>query len=209
MKPEELASMAGFMTNPDLVWEWYNYHRSILTSAKPNAVHYALAEWGNVSSEFTLITQNVDGLHIVAGQREVLELHGNIRVNKCLSCEREVIYDLLDTSSGIPYCPCGGVFRLGVVWFGEMLPESTLQRAFAAAEACDLFLMIGTSALVYPAASLPEIAADCGASAIEVNIEPTQFSSRATCSVFAPATVAVPALFHNWQRVHIPVSPNS
>ncbi|MBL0060317.1 MAG: hypothetical protein IPP40_02175 [bacterium] len=94
-------------------------------------------------------------------------------------------------------------------WFGEALPKHILQQVVAAADTCDLFLTIGTSAVVYPAASLPEIAADCGAQTIEVNIEPTQFSSRATCSVFAPATVAVPALFLYWQRIHIPVSPNS
>ncbi len=209
MKPEDLASMAGFMANRDLVWDWYNYRRSVLSSAKPNAAHLALAEWGNVCSDFTLVTQNVDGLHHVAGQQIVHELHGNIRVNRCLRCEQEVTDCLLDSSGGIPYCPCGGAYRPGVVWFGEMLPEHVLQQAIAAAETCDLFLTIGTSAVVYPAASLPKIAADCGAKTMEVNIEQTQFSSHATCSVYAPATVAVPALFLYWQRIHIPVSPNS
>jgi len=209
MRPEELASMAGFMANPELVWEWYNYRRSVLSSAKPNAAHHALAEWGRACPEFILITQNVDGLHQLAGQTTVHELHGNIRVNRCLKCQIEVSDDLLDTSGGIPYCPCGGAYRPGVVWFGEMLPERTLQQAFAAAKDCDLFLTIGTSAVVYPAASLPEIAADNGALTIEVNIEPTQFSSRATCSVFAQATVAVPALFHYWQGIHSPDTPNS
>ncbi len=201
--------MAGFIANPELVWEWYNYRRSVLSTAKPNAAHLALAEWGDSCPGFVLVTQNVDGLHQLAGQKTVHELHGNIRVNRCLRCNQEVTDELLDTSNGIPYCPCGGAYRPGVVWFGEMLPERTLQQAFAAAEACDLFLTIGTSAIVYPAASLPEIAAGCGAQTIEVNLEPTQFSSRATCSVFASATVAVHALFHHWQRIHFPVSPKS
>lgn len=202
MRPEELASMDGFMANPELVWEWYNYRRSLLSSAKPNPAHQALAEWGKACAEFTLVTQNVDGLHQLAGQPEVLELHGNIRVNRCLKCGLETEDDLHDHPEGVPLCKCGGAFRPGVVWFGEMLPENTLMQAFAAAECCDLFLVVGTSAVVYPAASLPEIAADHGAATIEINLEPTQFSARATCSILSQASVAVPALFTFWQSAH-------
>jgi len=208
MRPEELASMAGFMANPELVWEWYNYRRSVLSQTKPNAAHRALANWGLSCPSLTLITQNVDGLHQAAGQRDVLELHGNIRVNRCLKCSLESGDDLTKFT-GIPICPCGGEYRPGVVWFGEMLPETTLRQAFSAAESCDLFLVIGTSAVVYPAASLPEIAAECGASTIEVNTESTQFSAQASCSVIAPATLAVPALLHSWQRTHTMSQQNS
>lgn len=202
MKPEDLASMAGFLANPDLVWEWYNYRRSVLADAKPNAAHEALAKWGRLCPDFDVVTQNVDGLHQLAGQSSTIELHGNIRINRCLQCGLESIDDLLDLSAGIPKCPCGGFYRPGVVWFGEMLSEEVLAQAFSAAQNCDCLLVIGTSAVVYPAASLPDIASECGASTIEVNIEPTQFSSRATYSVFAPATIAVPALFEHWQQIH-------
>ncbi len=201
MRPEELASMAGFMANPELVWEWYSYRRSVLADAKPNAAHIALAEWQRHMNDFTLITQNVDGLHQLAGNRDVLELHGNIRVNRCLKCGQETTDDLLHQPIGIPRCPCGGSYRPGVVWFGEMLPEDILTAAFHAAESCDLFLTIGTSAVVYPAASLPEIALENGAHVIEINLEPTQFSPRATVSIHEPAGAAVTALFLEWKRL--------
>ncbi|MBL0060316.1 MAG: hypothetical protein IPP40_02170 [bacterium] len=118
MMPEELASMAGFMANPDLVWEWYNYLRSVLFYAKPNAANLALAEWGNLCSDYSFAIENFDGLHHVARQQIVHELHGNIRANRCLRCEQEVNDNLLDTSGGIPYCPCGGAYHPGVVWRG-------------------------------------------------------------------------------------------
>ena len=202
MRPEELASMEGFMANPELVWEWYSYRRSLLSTAKPNPAHVALAEWGESCSQFTLVTQNVDGLHQLSGQSEVLELHGNIRVDRCLTCGNESEDDLHEQFEGIPFCSCGGKLRPGVVWFGEMLPERTLMRAFAAAESCDLFLVIGTSAVVYPAAALPEVAADHGAATIEVNLEPTQFSARATCTILSQASIAVPALLTFWKTAN-------
>lgn len=199
MRPEELASMDGFMANPHLVWEWYSYRRSLLDKAEPNPGHVALAAWERQCNEFSLITQNVDGLHQIAGNHNVLELHGNIRVNRCLSCGSETELEPERFSNGVPFCACGGKLRPGVVWFGEMLPERTLEQAFVAASACDLFVVIGTSAAVYPAASLPEIARESGALTIEVNIEETAFTPRADFHLGATASAAVPALVSSWK----------
>jgi len=195
--------MAGFMANPELVWEWYNYRRSVLSEAKPNPAHVTLAEWQRMCAEFALITQNVDGLHQTAGANDVLELHGNIRVNRCMMCGLETVDDLLHIPGGVPHCSCGGSYRPGVVWFGEMLPEATLARAFQAAESCDLFLTIGTSAAVYPAASLPEIAIESGAEVIEINPEATPFTARATHSVRESAGTAVPVIYQEWKRLNV------
>lgn len=198
MRPEELASMSGFLANPQLVWEWYSYRRSLLAAAQPNPAHVALAEWESNCPDFTLITQNVDGLHQLAGSKNVLELHGNIRVNRCLKCEGELEHEPEQYIDGVPYCSCGGKLRPGVIWFGEMLPEEVLMKAFQAAEACDLFVVAGTSGVVYPAASLPEIATEYGALTIEVNLEPTPFTSRAHFHLAASASTAIPAIVRGW-----------
>ncbi|MCB9357159.1 MAG: NAD-dependent deacylase [Calditrichaeota bacterium] len=205
MRPEELASMEGFLANPQLVWEWYTYRRSLLAAAEPNPGHKALAEWQGIHPDFTLITQNVDGLHQLAGSKNVLELHGSIRVNRCLNCGSETENEPQVFKDHVPYCSCGGRLRPGVVWFGEMLSEATLTSAFEAAQTCDLFLTIGTSAAVYPAASLPEIASAHGAVTVEVNIEETAFTRLADFHFAASASVAVPMLLDAW-LVHHPLS---
>jgi NAD-dependent deacetylase len=178
-KPEELARMDAFLANPELVWEWYQHRRDILANVKPNPAHFALAEWERKAPKFVIATQNVDGLHRIAGSKNVLELHGNIRINKCLRCSHEWPDEDLSFEGKIPMCPCGGMLRPGVVWFGEMLPQDVLEAAFLAAQKCDLFLTIGTSSVVYPAASLPEIAKESGAKVIEVNVEETPFTKWA------------------------------
>lgn len=203
MKPEELASMDGFMANPGLVWEWYRYRRTILATAQPNPAHHALAEWSKLCKDFTLVTQNVDGLHQVAGQRAVLELHGNIRLNRCLSCGKEEDAELLASHDGIPYCQCGGQLRPSVVWFGEELPRNVLDKAIRASGSCQLFLVIGTSAEVYPAAHLPEIAREHGAATLEINVEQTRFSSQATVSILGLASQAVPAVLQTWKSLNL------
>lgn len=181
MRAEELASIQGFMANPQLVWEWYQHRRDVLSSAQPASGHRALAEWERShDGDFTLITQNVDGLHRLAGSSNVLELHGNIRVTRCFKCGREPIRGVVEfRGEELPKCSCGGLLRPGVVWFGEMLPEPELTRAFEAAEQCDLFLTIGTSSQVYPAASLPVVAKEHGATVIEINPEETPFTPHA------------------------------
>ncbi len=178
-RPEELASLDAFMRNSELVWEWYQHRRQVLRASKASAGHLALAVWEQLASEFTLVTQNVDGLHQLAGSRNVIELHGNLQVNRCLNCGSESTDVEITFSERVPHCHCGGKFRPGVVWFGEMLPEANLERAMTAAENCDLFLSVGTSSQVYPAAALPAIALDHGAILIEINPEVTSLTPLA------------------------------
>ena len=175
-RPEELATFDAFMANPELVWEWYQYRRKIIEDIKPNPGHLALVDFQNHFDKFDLITQNVDELHRKAGSGNVIELHGNIRRNKCIQCGKK--YESLEgTLPGIPpKCPCGGNIRPDVVWFGEMLPQDAINYAFAVSQECDLFFSIGTSAVVHPAASLPLIAKRGGAYVVEVNISPTEIT---------------------------------
>jgi len=175
-RPEELATFDAFMANPQLVWEWYQYRRKILEEVKPNPGHTALAEFGKFFKDFNLITQNVDGLHQKAGSSEVIELHGNIKRNKCTGCGK-----MLETLVGLkeetpPLCQCGEKIRPDVVWFGEMLPQEAIDKAFFVSSESDLFFSVGTSAVVHPAASLPVMAKKNGAFLVEVNIEPTELS---------------------------------
>ncbi len=166
--PEELATPEGFRRNPDLVWGWYRSRRLAVARAQPNAGHYALAALERLVPHFTLITQNVDGLHARAGSSDPVELHGNIARIKCFDCAR-IATAFADTDR-VPSCSvCGGPLRPDVVWFGEMLPAQALQRAQAAAQSADLFLSAGTSNVVEPAASLPWLAAASGAVVAVVN----------------------------------------
>jgi NAD-dependent deacetylase len=205
-KPEELANMEAFMRNPERVWEWYQYRRDVLDSAVPNPAHISLAEWEKHCTDFTLVTQNVDGLHQRAGSQNVVELHGNLQNNRCMDCGAESLEINIRFEGKIPRCSCGGMLRPGVVWFGEMLPESAVRKAFQAAEACDLFLVIGTSAVVYPAASLPEIAHESGATVIEINPEPTSVSRWATHSLRFNAGNVLPQLVEAVTKNIIPES---
>jgi NAD-dependent deacetylase len=204
-KPEELANVNAFLANPVMVWEWYQHRRDVLATARPNAGHYALAEWETLTPRFSLITQNVDGLHRLAGSKNVLELHGNIRINRCQQCGAESTDETLVFRGQVPTCVlCGGMLRPGVVWFGEYLPEKELQAAFRAAEQCDLLLTIGTSSQVYPAAALPEIARNAGAAVIEVNIEETPFTILATRHLRGEAGTILPMLVAAYRRTHSP-----
>ena len=178
-KPEELATPGAFRRNPRLVWEWYDWRRQRVASVQPNPAHLALAEMQNLFPHFTLITQNVDGLHQSAGSRNVIELHGNITRTKCFD-EGTVITSWPDTGDVPPKCPnCGGLLRPDVVWFEEPMPEAEMERAITASTHCDFFLSIGTSAVVQPAASLPFEAIRNGATAVEINPQPTPFTPEA------------------------------
>ena len=176
-RPEELATPAAFAHNPKLVWEWYDWRRSLIAEAKPNPGHYALAEVEARARKFTLITQNVDGLHELAGSRNVLRLHGSIWITRCLDCKREREDRRTPLPEIPPRCECGGMLRPGVVWFGEPLPSNIWQQAEAAAREADLFLLIGTSAVVYPAAGLAPIAKSAGARVVEINIAESGLSA--------------------------------
>ena len=177
--PFEVISSAGMLAR-DLpaVWEWFNYRRDRLTSLKPNPAHQAIAAWQNRFDDFTLVTQNIDNLHQQAGSRNVIELHGNIWRARCFDCGSRPELRELRMDTDIPACvDCGGHMRPDVVLFGEMLPPGAFERAAAAASHCELCFVVGTSAFVYPAASIPEIAKDAGAYVVEVNPERTALSN--------------------------------
>jgi len=176
--PFEIISSAGMLErNLPAVWEWFNYRRGLLESLRPNPAHEAIARWQTLFADFTLVTQNIDGLHQKAGSRNVIELHGNIWRARCLDCA--VRHDLreLKFDKSAPVCfDCGGSLRPDVVLFGEMLPAGAFEAAAMKAEDCELCFVVGTSAVVYPAASVPEIARAAGAYVVEVNPEVTPLS---------------------------------
>jgi len=182
-RPEELASFDAFMQNPKLVWEWYNYRKSIVHQSKPNPGHLAIVEMEKYFEKVIVITQNVDNLHRRAGSKIIYELHGNIERNFCVKCKKHYDCDL-DFKDGIPKCKCGGLIRPDVVWFGEFLPVEQFQLSEKAAKNCDMFFIVGTSAIVYPAASLVQVAKSNGAYLVEVNIEETEASSIVDVSLF-------------------------
>ena len=199
--PEELANFDAFMRNPDMVWEWYNYRRKIIEEVQPNPGHLALSKLEEMIPSFVVITQNVDNLHQRAGSKNVVELHGNILRNRCLSCGRIIESETLEFSEGIPRCPyCGGMLRPDVVWFGEMLPEEALQKAYRAAETCDVFMVLGTSAVVYPAASLPEIAFRQGAFIVEINPEVTPVTDFAHVSLRGKTGEILPKIIEAFSK---------
>jgi NAD-dependent deacetylase len=176
--PFDVISSAQ-MVKRDLpaVWEWFDYRRDILKNLAPNAAHKAIVRWQRQSrfSEFTLVTQNVDGLHQYAGSTDVIEMHGSIWRARCISCHST--FEILRDDKRQEECAsCGEHLRPDVVLFGEMLPTGAFERAAEAAAKCELCIVIGTSALVYPAASLPEIAKANGAFLCEINPERTPLS---------------------------------
>ena len=197
---EDVATPQGFARNPDLVWRFYNERRANVAKVAPNPGHEALVKLEQRSGEFTLITQNVDGLHLVAGSKNVLEIHGSLRQTRCLGCAEVVDRGLAELGPK-PLCPsCGARLRPHIVWFGEGLPEDVWQASFRAAAACDVFLVVGTSAVVHPAASLIPIArGEAGfdrvlAIVIECNLTRTEASSYADVTLLGPSGVTLPRL---------------
>ncbi len=193
-KPEELATVDAFMSNPKLVWEWYLWRRQIMSEVGPNAAHDALVDMEILFDEFSLITQNVDGLHRMAGSKNIYEVHGNISLNKCLDCSLPYEGEINLENNELPECQCGGKIRPDVVWFGEMLPADVINNAFVASEQAELFFSIGTSAVVHPAASLPITAKQSGAYLVEVNLDPTPLSGLADCVFHGQAGEILPQI---------------
>lgn len=196
--PQELATPQAFRRDPRLVWQWYAWRKNLVAQAKPNAGHLALAEMEYLLNEshakFTLITQNIDGLHQRAGSKSIVELHGNINRTKCF--DECTLVEEYDNEDGVPpRCPnCGGLLRPDVVWFGENLSAEALKSAWDAAQTCNLFFSIGTSSLVEPAASLPYVALSSGASIIEINPDETILTQRATYVLRGPSGKILPVL---------------
>ena len=186
---EDLATPEAFARDPKFVWNWYEERRRGIAKARPNAGHEALAEMERRVASFTLITQNVDGLHDLAGSQNVIKLHGDIWNVRCLECGKEWV-ERSELNDLPPRCACGGMLRPGVVWFGEMLPEGAMERASAAVRAADVLIVAGTSAQVYPAAGLIPLAR----TVVEINPEETDFSQHVTYSLRGTSAEILPQL---------------
>jgi NAD-dependent deacetylase len=190
---EDLATPQGFARDPKFVWQWYEERRRGIAAARPNAGHEALVALERRAAEFALITQNVDGLHDAAGSKNVIKLHGDIWMLRCTACGKERI-DRAGLNDLPPRCSCGGMLRPGVVWFGEALPDGAMERATAAVKRAEVLIVAGTSAQVYPAASLIPLAIESGASVIEINPESTAFSDEVTFAVKGNSAEILPQL---------------
>ncbi len=194
-RAEELATPEAFARNPQLVWEWYDWRRQKIQAVRPNPAHYILAKWEKEFPSFTLITQNVDGLHELAGSTKLLELHGNIWKVRCLKEGTIMENREVPLSKIPPVCPeCGSLLRPHVVWFGEALPAEVVEAAFEVSRHSEVMLFIGTSAVVQPAASLPLVASERGATLVEINLEPTPLTPYADFSLSGKAGEIMPRL---------------
>jgi NAD-dependent deacetylase len=202
--PDELASMSAFMKNPELVWQWYAHRKTVIGKTEPNAGHRALVTLADLVSQLTVVTQNIDNLHRRAGSRDVIELHGNIERSYCMTCGTP--FDHIGGSQNdVPACrSCGGRVRPDVVWFGEPLPEDEWERAVGVTESADLFLSIGTSGIVYPAASLPLLAKRLGAYLVEINPEKTPLTPKVDEFLQGSSGSVLPLLVSAAQRRRSP-----
>ncbi len=196
--PYELSSTRGWHSNPERVWGWYLWRHYLVAKVEPNEGHRAVAAWQD-HAEVTVITQNVDDLHERAGSTPVHHLHGSLFEFRCDRCGMPytgTLPELAEPTIEVepPVCHCGGLIRPDIVWFGEPLPEGPWQAAVEATAAADVVVVVGTSAIVYPAAGLPELALARGTAVIEVNPEPTPLTSSATISIRESASRALPGL---------------
>jgi NAD-dependent deacetylase len=200
-RPEDLATPGAFRRDPKLVWEWYDWRRGLIGACRPNAAHRTLVEMEPHFEEFVVVTQNIDGLHRLAGSRQIVELHGNVWRMRCTSdCRPPWTERAVPLAEIPPHCSaCGALARPDVVWFGESLPGPALAAAWEAAQHCQLMLVVGTSALVQPAASLPVLALQNGAHVVEINPQPTPLSSVVDEVWRQPAAVALPSWWGDWQ----------
>ncbi len=196
--PYELSSVAGWQAHPERVWGWYLWRHYLVTKVAPNAGHYAVADWQR-EADVHVITQNVDDLHERAGSTTVHHVHGSLFAFRCADCGAPYHGPLPEMPEpkievAPPVCACGGLIRPDIVWFGEALPESAWAPSLEAARSADVLVVVGTSGLVYPAAGLPDLAAEHGIPVVEVNPEPTPLSEKATVSLRAGAGEALPGL---------------
>ena len=193
-KLEAVDTPEGFAKDPVLVWKWYDARRESMAAAQPNAAHRALVRLEIQKPRFTLITQNIDGLHDLAGSGKILKLHGDIWRMRCTECGANFPNRRVPLPKIPPHCACGGLARPAVVWFGEALPDGMMKEAEHAVAEAEVFLVIGTSAVVYPAAGLIPFARQAGARVIEINPEPSALSDLADCVLAGPAGEMLPAL---------------
>jgi NAD-dependent deacetylase len=200
VKIEEMATPEAFRRDPIKVWAWYRWRRAKLSTIEPHDGHRVLANWEEYAREFTVVTQNIDGLHHRAGSKNVIELHGRLDVARCTYCDYNT--QTLEDLGEDPYCPlCNKRLRPGVVWFGEPLPEGAIEHAFMAAQQCGVFVIIGTSGVVQPAASLADAAKSFGAVVIEINPNPTELSDLADVCVRAGCRAALTEIDQAWRNL--------
>jgi NAD-dependent deacetylase len=189
----ELATPSAFARNPKVVWAWYTWRQGLIADCDPNPAHKTLVNWEDKGILKSLITQNVDGLHRRAGSKNILEVHGNLWTLKCISCSHRE--RLSSPASGIPSCPqCDKHLRPDVVWFGESLDPSIIGKVYSELETADVCIVIGTSALVQPAASFPLIVKQRGGKIVEVNVEQTMLTSVADVHLSGQAGQILPSL---------------
>lgn len=193
-RPEQLATPQAFARDPQMVWEWYDWRRAVHAGKEPNAGHLALAELERRTPEVLLVTQNVDSLHERAGSRSIVHLHGSLWRVRCVACGEEQANEQVPLDPLPPHCACGAMQRPAVVWFGERLPEREFTTAVEAARQVEVFLVVGTSSLVYPAAALPRVALESGARIIEVNPESTELTPHAHASLRGLAGEILPQI---------------
>lgn len=199
-RAEELATWQAFETDPELVWSWYDYRRQVVADSEPNAAHAAISDLEGGFPSFSLITQNTDGLHGRAGSSDVVELHGNIWRARCTRepcTSDQAVFELPESPLGEipPMCPaCGSLLRPDVVWYGEPLPMDAYERSHTVASTCDAMLVVGTSAVVHPAASLPLVAKHGGAFVVEVNTAYTPISALVDATLLGKAGDIMPEL---------------
>lgn len=194
--PMTLATPDAWDDDAPLVWAWYQRRRAMVQAVEPNAGHRALAEWAS-TADVRVVTQNVDDLHERAGSADVVHVHGSLFACRCDTCGRKHEVEAREPGGervDPPRCDCGGRVRPGVVWFGEMLPQNAFAEAETRAEACDVFLLVGTSGVVYPAAGLPHIARGAGATIIEINPQETDLSDACDITVRSTAATALPEI---------------
>ena len=196
--PQQLATTEAFRRDPRLVWEWYNWRRELIAKCRPNAAHHVLAAWSRRYQRFTLITQNVDGLHEMAGTENVVRFHGSIWEvlcwEGCPSSPARWWDDRVPLPDIPPHCPyCRGLLRPGVVWFGEGIDGEVLERSWQAVR-CDILLAVGTSAVVYPAAGLAEVARGHGAFTVEINPEATPGTGAVNLAIQSRAEDVLPII---------------
>jgi NAD-dependent deacetylase len=193
-KVEEVASAQALENDPELFWKFYDWRKKLINEVKPNLGHYSLVDFERIYEDFTLITQNVDNLHQEAGNKNVIELHGNIFRTKCAKCGKNHDGAITPTQD-LPKCAeCGSVLRPDVILFGENLDESLLRKAHEAAAGCEIFFSIGTSSLVEPAASIPLLAKANGSYVVEINSEETALTSHVDESLRGSTEKVLPAL---------------
>jgi NAD-dependent deacetylase len=190
--PQDLATPEAFVADPALIWRWYRWRRETVSAVEPNPGHFAIALLAELVPQLTLITQNVDNLHQRAGSRNVIEYHGNIFEDRCFA---DGSLRHADDQTAVPICTdCGSNLRPGVVWFGEAIPEHAMDKSGSAAVDCDVFLSIGTSSLVYPAAGLADLAKQNGAAVVEINPNPTTHAANFDFAIAGNSGLVLPEL---------------